>query len=245
MITTYHRPKTLEEALQLLERPQTYPLGGGTLLNSPAFKGQDIEVVDLQDLKLNHIRKHGERLEIGATATLEQILQNEHTPPALLQAIRQEATLNIRNMATAAGALLGCDGRSAFAVAMLALDAQIHTADGASIGLVELLSLRGAKRLVTAITISLAVSLTYEQVARTPADLPIVALSLAQWKSGRTRIAIGGFGKAPTLALDGTASDGAEEAARNACHEATDKWASAEYRMDIAATLARRALETV
>ena len=34
-------------------------------------------------------------------------------------------------------------------------------------------------------------------------------------------------------------------AARNAFHEATDEWASAEYRMDVATTLARRCLESM
>jgi CO/xanthine dehydrogenase FAD-binding subunit len=44
--------------------------------------------------------------------------------------------------------------------------------------------------------------------------------------------------------MDGTESDGIETAARNAFHEATDEWASAEYRMSIAATLAKRCLES-
>jgi CO/xanthine dehydrogenase FAD-binding subunit len=43
--------------------------------------------------------------------------------------------------------------------------------------------------------------------------------------------------------MDGTEADDLQTAARNAFHEATDEWASAEYRMDIAATLAKRCLE--
>jgi CO/xanthine dehydrogenase FAD-binding subunit len=31
MITAYHRPQTLEEALALLARPEALPLGGGTI----------------------------------------------------------------------------------------------------------------------------------------------------------------------------------------------------------------------
>jgi CO/xanthine dehydrogenase FAD-binding subunit len=42
--------------------------------------------------------------------------------------------------------------------------------------------------------------------------------------------------------MDGTESDGLDAAARNAYHEATDDWASAEYRMDMAAVLAKRCL---
>ncbi len=82
-------------------------------------------------------------------------------------------------------------------------------------------------------------------VARTPADKPIVCAALAQWTSGRTRLALGGYGKAPTLAMDGTESDGIDSAAQNAFHEASDEWASAEYRMDVAITLSKRCLEAV
>jgi CO/xanthine dehydrogenase FAD-binding subunit len=45
------------------------------------------------------------------------------------------------------------------------------------------------------------------------------------------------------LAMDGTEAQGVEAAARNAFHEATDEWASAEYRLDVAATLAKRCIE--
>jgi CO/xanthine dehydrogenase FAD-binding subunit len=45
------------------------------------------------------------------------------------------------------------------------------------------------------------------------------------------------------LAMDGTEAEGAETAARNAFHEAADEYASAEYRMDVASTLAKRCLE--
>ena len=40
-----------------------------------------------------------------------------------------------------------------------------------------------------------------------------------------------------------TEAEGLDVAARNAYHEANDEWASAEYRMDVAATLAKRCLE--
>jgi CO/xanthine dehydrogenase FAD-binding subunit len=47
------------------------------------------------------------------------------------------------------------------------------------------------------------------------------------------------------LAMDGTEAEGVEAAASNAFHEATDEYASAEYRMDVAATLAKRCLESI
>ena len=62
MITIYHRPQTLEEALRLISRPspRTVPLGGGTLLSHGATEA--LEVVDLQALGLASLtRQHLER----------------------------------------------------------------------------------------------------------------------------------------------------------------------------------------
>ena len=246
MITEYYRPETLPEALELLKQPDTLPLGGGTLLST--LKSASVKVVDLQALGLNTLQKMGNNLEIGATVTLQQLLESEQTPDALEAALKLEAPLNIRNTATVAGAVVAADSRSTFATAMLALDAKLIIVNPESeiVNLGEFLplrpdNLRGA--LITASQIPLNAKLTFESVARTPADKPIVCAALAQWPSGRTRLALGGYGKAPLLAMDGTESEGVEAAARNAFQEATDEWASAEYRMDVAVTLAKRCQE--
>jgi CO/xanthine dehydrogenase FAD-binding subunit len=246
MITTYHRPKTLDEALTLLTQPNRIPLGGGTLLSKPTT--DSVEVVDLQSLSLDSIQKNGNYLELGATVTLQQLLESELCPAALNSVLKLEAPLNIRNAATVAGTLVAADGRSTFAGMLLALDAKLDIRSAkdesrvSNIG--EFLPLR-PRGLITSITFPLNVKLAFEYVSRTPADKPIVYAALAQWNSGRTRLALGGYGKNPLLAVDGTEAEGIETAARNAFHEANDEWASAEYRMDVAATLAKRCLGAI
>lgn len=251
MTTEYHRPQTLEEALTLLTQPNTFPLGGGTLLSHGM--PDPVSVVDLQLLGLNYIRPKGNTIEIGATVTLQQLLESEHCPPALKTALKLEAPLNLRNSATVAGTLVACDGRSPFACAMLALDGKLSMFSGQSSGISgqlsvisvgEFLPLR-PKGLITQIVIPLNIKFAFEYVARTPSDKPIICAALTQWKSGRTRLALGGWGKSPSLAMDGTEAEGLETAARNACHEAADEMASAEYRMDVAATLAKRCLQAI
>ena len=247
MITSYHRPKTLEEALTLLTQADTLPLGGGTLLSHAST--DSIQVVDLQLLGLDSLDKSGNNLEIGATLTLQSLLESEHCPEALKSALKLEAPLNIRNAATTAGTLVSCDGRSTFGSMLLAMDAKFmmsssqNMEETLSVG--DFLPLRNQirGRLITKIVIPLNVKLAFEYAARTPADKPIVCAALAQWNSGRTRLALGGYGASPMLAMDGTESEGIEAAARNTYHEATDDYASAEYRMDVASTLAKRCLE--
>ncbi|MCL4528373.1 MAG: FAD binding domain-containing protein [Chloroflexi bacterium] len=241
MITAYHRPQSLDKALELLSHPNTFPLGGGTLLSHR--QSDAVEVVDLQALGLNSLKKSGKDLEIGATATLQQLLEDSNCLVALKSALKLEAPLNLRNAGTVAGTIVVCDGRSTFTTTLLALDAKLTILNPQSKteNLGDFLPLR-PRGLITSITIPLNVKVAFEYVARTPADKPIVCVALAQWPSGRTRLAVGGYGKAPMLAMDGTEAEGIEAAARNAFHEAQDEWASAEYRQDVAATLAKRCL---
>jgi len=267
MITAYHRPQTLDEALTLLTQPNTLPLGGGTLLShtstsptAPLGAAGDIEAVDLQLLGLNSLNKSGNNLELGATLTLQELLESEHCPAALKSALKLEAPLNIRNTATVAGTLVACDGRSTFACVLQAMDAKItiksKQKEGETIAIGEFLPLRNIQgALITSISIPANIKLAFEYLSKTPSDKPLVCAAVAQWNSGRTRLALGGYGKSPMLGMDGTEADGidasspdlilrsAQAAAKNAFHEATDEYASAEYRMDVAAILAKRCLK--
>jgi putative selenate reductase FAD-binding subunit len=248
MITQYHRPQTLEEALKLLSRPNTYPLGGGTVLTQQ--KDESFSVVDLQALGLDKLHKSGYNLEIGATVTLQTLLESLYASTALKMALELEAPLNLRTMGTVAGALVTCDGRSPFGAVMLALDAICILAsdEPSAISLGNLLPLRDNLlhgKLITKIEIPLNIKLAFDTVARTPADKPVVCAALARWHSGRTRLALGGWGNSPLMAMDGNESGGLQEAARNAFSAAGDEWASAEYRMEVAGILAKRCLDTI
>ncbi|MBK9926651.1 MAG: FAD binding domain-containing protein [Anaerolineales bacterium] len=246
MITAYHRPKTLDEALSLLTQPNTQPLGGGTLLSHGT--ADPVQAVDLQLLGLDSLKKNGNNLELGVTLTLQSLLESKHCPEALKHALKLEAPLNIRNSATVAGTLVSCDGRSTFASALLAMDAKIEQAllnnsniEYRTTNIGDFLPIRSTN-LITKIILPINIKLAFESVAKTPSDKPIVCAAVAQWNSGRTRLALGGYGKSPMLAMDGTESEGIETAAQNTYHEATDEYASAEYRMDVASTLAKRCL---
>jgi CO/xanthine dehydrogenase FAD-binding subunit len=232
MIIEYHRPQTMEAALVLLGRaqPTSIPLAGGTAIDRTSSQPQ--AVIDLQALGLDSIAQRGAALEIGAMVTLQALLDSPVTE-ALKKVIQLEATFNLRQAAP-------------FTTALLALDATITWLPGPEgIGLGDLLPLRLERlrgRLITQISLPTNARLAYEYVARTPADLPIVCAAAAVWPSGRTRLALGGFGGAPTLAFDGADALGVEIAARSAYSQAGDVWASAEYREEMAAILARRVI---
>jgi CO/xanthine dehydrogenase FAD-binding subunit len=170
MITTYHRPKTLDEALTLLTQPNTVPLGGGTLLAQGT--PDPVSVVDLQHVGLDSLTIKGNELEIGATCTLQSLFESEHCPAALKSALKLEAPLNIRNTATVAGTLVSSDGRSTFAAMLLAMDAKLEINVNRKSSIVncgEYLLTRPSG-LITSISIPLNLKTAFEFVSKTPAD---------------------------------------------------------------------------
>jgi CO/xanthine dehydrogenase FAD-binding subunit len=252
----YHRPKSLQQALELLGRAR--PLGGGTALTP--HRTELTGVLDLQDLDLAGIEPGDGRLLIGGTLRLQALAEGiPGLPPALAQVCRQEAGWNLRNQATVAGCVVTGDGRSPLLAALLALDARIHLEPGGEqIPIEEFLVRRpGAAdgRLIVALGLPLAAQLVYEGVARSPADRPLVCAAvsrLAPAPEGEWRVVLGGYGDRPirvetaeaALSGNGAASlealASAEQAAASAYSIAADAWASAEYRAAVAGVLVRR-----
>ena len=252
MIIEYQRPKTIPEALTLLarERPPSFPLGGGTYVNRKS--DDQYAVIDFQDLKLDAITMQGNVLLVGATTTLQALADYQGLPKAMYTTINHEATYNLRCMATVAGTLVTSTGRSAFTTLMLALDSSLEFLESEKkpiqVRLGDWLPVRLAdkpNRLITKVSFPSNVKTAYESVSRTPADQPIVCAAVVQWPSGRTRLALGGWGKTPLLAMDGPEAQGIEVAASSAYSQAEDEWASAEYRGEMARVLARRCMERV
>ncbi|MBN2044762.1 MAG: FAD binding domain-containing protein [Anaerolineales bacterium] len=247
MILEYYRPETLEKALLLLsnQTPKTVPLGGGTVLNAPS--PEDYAVVDLQALGWDVIEQRGRELRIGATASLQMILDHGAIQPALRKAIQQEAAYNLRQSGTAAGGLVSGGGRSPYLSMMLAMDADlVWQPNDAVVPLGEFLPLRGGLwpgAVISEIRINAQIQAAFHFIARSLADKPVMIGAAARWPSGRTRLVLGGYGKAPITILDGEANQGVLDGAETAYLTAGDQWASAEYRSEMARVLAQRCLE--
>lgn len=247
----YHRPKTLKEALKLLD--QAIPLAGGTAL-IPNLKA-DQAVIDLQDLGLDKVRTAKHAIRIGAAVKLQALLDSgAPIPAALAAACHLEASLNLRNMATLGGTIMSADGRSPLTTALLALAAEVHLEPGSeSIPLDSLLDRRSQKgfgSLITEVVIPLDARLGYDQVARAPHDRPIVCAAVGGLDD--LHVVLGGFGLRPqavTKAEEVLRSGGGIESAAAAAHEAyadaNDHRATGEYRGRVAEVLVKRLLTEV
>ena len=247
MTIMYYRPTKLEETVALLEDKDKNlkPMGGGTRLKheQAGLSG----VVDLQSLNLNYLINEGGWYKAGATLSLATLLTHEGIQSEIKRAVQVDAQQDLIDAATIGGWLVSSDGHSIFSTVLLALDAVMTwEPDKTEIQLGDWLPLRKMESpgvLITEIRWRDNLRLAFEYVAHSPEGRPVLIVAVAQWKSGRTRLALGGFGESPIIAMDGSEANGVNLASRDAYYEAEDQWASAEFRRESAAKLALSCVE--
>ena len=272
-INEYHRPKQLDEALSLLARRgvATVPIGGGSALIAEARP--DVEaVVDLRDLNLTYVRRDGDTLRVGATTTLQALIDSPESAQAwggeLARAAALTAARNLREQGTLAGMLVSAAHNNPLAVMLLAVGAAMTllTPDSQTVSLDKFFTQRTALfpgALITEIAIPLprpGEAVAFEKVSRTPADLPIVCVAVKTRIDIRiardVRIGLGSVGAAPMRAtrseqalegqsLDRRLIDVAAKTIGEEVDPPSDFMGSAEYRREMATVLARRALTKV
>jgi len=252
---TYHRPKTLDEALALLD--EGLPLGGGTWLTPRRSTLTD--VIDLQDLDLAGFEATDRELRFGAGLRLEDLRAHLLTiAPSLAAAVRREMALNMRHQATLGGVLHTAGGRSALLTCLLTTGLTVKVEPGdRQLTLPALLEKRQERInwLATQVVMPRPAALSFDLVARSPMDLPIVvaAASRTEADGGQPvyRLALGGYGAYPMLLAEAGEALAAGDvqavgaAAEAAYRQAGDAWAGAAYRSQVAGVLARRVAQEV
>jgi CO/xanthine dehydrogenase FAD-binding subunit len=238
----YHRPKTLDETLELLKSGR--PLAGGTRL--VPNRRDEHELIDLQGLGLDALEVNDDHIKLGAMVRLQDLVASEASlPSALIRACRLEAGLHIRHMATVGGSLMAGDGRSPFLTTMLPMEASLAFAGQETRqSLDELLDDREAGGLLTEIRIRKPDRVVFDQVARSPADRPILCACVVKYED-QYNASLGGYGHRPLLIGFHTEAEELEGLAIAAFAEAQDQWASSEYRSHVAGRLISRLAEQV
>ncbi len=120
-------------------------IGGGTLVVRAANEG-DVSLstfVRSTDPSLSAVKVEGGRATIGASVTMSAIARHPGLS-AIAKAARAVGGPAIRNMATVGGNLFAAAPYGDFAVALLALDATVHTTAG-DLGIEEFLAGRDGR----------------------------------------------------------------------------------------------------
>ncbi|WP_299479481.1 FAD binding domain-containing protein [uncultured Roseibium sp.] len=253
---------TLQEAAAGVGREAVY-LGGGTLVMRGVNYGdqQISEIVRLRSQdSLRVIRSEGDRIVLGAAATMGDVLRSSDCA-ALHVVARQVGGPAVRNMATVGGNIFAPHPYGDFAVALLALDARLRMSDGSDLDLETLLAARGSeRRLIESVSIMRPAGddFRFRKVSRVKPK-GVSLMSLAAWlprRAGRiagARIAYGAMAPTPVrikaveaalegVSLDANSISGAIAAAAQGLNPPDDPLASGWYRTQVAPVHLKRLL---
>ncbi len=193
ILAEYHRPKTLEHALELLadRKSKRIPLAGGTDLVGALETRQrrDVDgVVDLAGLDLSFIQRLDSSLHVGSMTTLSELAEhpvcNDLAGGILPVTARFEGPPNLRNAATIGGLVALAEPDSELFAALLALNASVVTVDVDGMeSHTQLDDFAGSsprpshgRTLITKIRLPLChAAAGHARIARTPMDRCIVA----------------------------------------------------------------------
>jgi len=253
----YFRPKTLEEALRLLQQGDAAPLGGGTRLLADDVPVET--VVDLQDLGLDQIALAGGELRVGAMVRLQDLADAEPLDGSAGELLRQAITYagpnTLRYAATVGGVVGSRDAHSELLAVLLAMEARLELA-GANQRFMTLAEYLAVKVPIKGLIVNVLIPWSkgkgsIHRVARTPQDMPII--SVVAWQPEREseniRSAAVGIGSVPTqlLKVDSTLNEHSIEVAMSLAQDSVthpgDFLGSRAYRREMVGVLLRRALE--
>ena len=256
----YHRPKTVAEAVSLLQRASEPKLlaGGHTLI--PTLKQRLASPSDIIDLgaiaELKGIREDGDRLIIGALTTYSEVVESEtarRAIPALAQLASHIGDSQVRNRGTIGGSIANNDPASDYPAAVLGLNATVRTnqreiaADDFFLGMFE--TALGDDEVITAVSFPKPTRAGYMKFPNPASRYAIVGVMVAQ-TGGQTRVAVTGAGPCVFRLPDferALASDFAPSALDglnvSSVNLNADIHASAEYRAHLVKIMAKRAVQ--
>jgi len=263
--TTYHRASSVADAVKLMKKAEDgkYVSGGMTLI--PAMKQRLAAPSDLVDLRhvpeLKGIKVSGRNVTIGGGVTHAEVATSEKLKavcPALCHLAAHIGDPHVRHMGTIGGSIANNDPSADYPAAMLALDATILTdkreipAEKFFKGLFET-SLKDGE-IVMAVTFTAPAKAGYAKFPNPASRYAMTGVFVAKTRAngkGDVRVAVTGAGDngvfrakqieaALAQKFDASALEGVTVPAKNMM---SDIHASAEYRANLVAVMARRAVE--
>lgn len=259
MSLTVETYETLAEAANAVGRDGRY-LGGGTIvMRAVNYGDQSFSRIVRARSADRAIRAAGDRVEIGAGATMADVIAARDAD-FLAPVARQIGGPAVRRMATVGGNLFAAHPYGDFATALLALEGRAKMADGREVPLDQLLREREGAGLVAAVTAARPRpgEFRWRKVSRVKPK-GVSVMSIAAWLPGaphrvaNARVAFGAMGPHPLRsraveqALEGAALDEggiarALAAATEGLDPRDDALASAWYRREVAPVHLKRLL---
>lgn len=250
----YARASDIEHALQLLAEPEAKIIAGGQSL-IPVMKlriARPSLVVDISQLELRGVEVRGDELHVGSLTTWDELLQAQELERPALAAIGECAhgigDLQVRNRGTVGGSLAHADPASDMPAVLLALGAtlQLRSPEGErDLRMADFFSgpfttaLR-PQELITRIVVPLPApgsGSAYASVEHPASGFALAGAAALAGADGSSRVAVTGIAAQPFLLGDDP------EASLEQAEIFGDRFASTDYRRELAAVVVRRARE--
>ncbi len=262
--TTYHRPKSLSEAAKLFSSSDdaAYISGGHTLL--PTMKARLAAPKNLIDLRhvpeLKGIQVSGDTVTIGAATAHAEVAKSADVKKAIAPLAALAGSIGdpaVRHMGTIGGSVANNDPAADYPVAVMALAGTVHTdkrqiaADDYFTGLYTTALNEG--EILTKVAFKVPAEAGYAKFRNPASRYPMAGVFIAKHKDGSVRVAVTGAGndgvfrwKAAEEALGKNFSADALKGLKvDAGDMMSDIHGTAEYRANLVAVMARRAMENL
>ncbi len=193
IIKDYIRPNTLDQAYEILIKDKrNIILGGGAWLK--LRKTEFNTAIDLSNLGLDEIKEDKDFIHIGSSVTLRQIETNKSIIkelPIFVQAVSSIMGLNVRNIATIGGSIIGKFSFSDLLAPLLVMDVTLVFHKYGDIKLQEYLDY---KKFPEDILLNIKIKKEsyksyYKTVKKTALDFSVINFAIT--KGETLRIAIG------------------------------------------------------
>jgi len=255
----YQRPGSVEDAVQALTNASDGTLMGGGMTLLPTLKqrlANPSDVIDLGGVSgLSGISEDGGAIVIGAMTTHAEVASNAAVTtkiPALAVLAETIGDPQVRNRGTIGGSIANNDPAADYPAALVGLGATVRTntreiaADDFFTGLFE--TALGDDEIITAVSFPVPDKAGYAKFPNPASRYAIVGVMASTGPAG-IRVAVTGAGSCVFRAAEmeaalggGFSADALSDASVSADGLNSDIHASAEYRANLVAVMARRAV---
>ncbi len=194
MIKEFYRPESLSQALSLKQQfgEDAVWFGGGSKINATPTRTNKERVISLEKLGLNQINTTARGLEIGASVTIQQVIDSAAAPAALKAACQNIYSRHQRNQATLGGEIAANLTATQVLPALIALGAQVELAEKAPVNVEDYVQHEMRDLIVAVILPNPARACSVRKIARSAGGTTVLSAAVSL-EAGKYVIAVSGL----------------------------------------------------
>ena len=199
MFEQFLKPASVDEAVRFKSqfKDDAVFMAGGSKLNATPTRSTKSISISLAGLGLNEIKAQAGQVTIGATATLQQVIDNPLVPAAVREAAGLVYSRNVRNQATLGGELFARQNEAVLLPVLLVMNAKLILANGDHSKLESWLSGPRDTLILGVVLPEPNLCCTTRKITRSAGGLTVLTAAVAIAADGQQRIAVEGVVSSP------------------------------------------------